>query len=142
MKPVLFLVAATAVLSAVPAVAQNGQAFDWGAQTRAYSTTMSGDQVGQCFNGRFISGVNRSGQTTLYVQQHPGTIYLRMADSCSALDEAQKLTVRSNGGNVVCSGDTAEAVAWTTAGSRRCKIDSVQLLNAREAAALASAARR
>jgi hypothetical protein len=139
----LFLATAVAVLSAVPALAQNGQVFDAAAQLAAYSNTLPRDNAKQCFNGKFISGVNRSGQNTLYVQAPKGDIYsLRMADDCSALDAARKLTVRSNGSDIVCSGDQAETIALTSAGSQRCEVDSVRRLNAREAAALSTATRR
>jgi len=142
-KPMLFLATAVSVLSGVPALAQNGQVFDAAAQLAAYSNTLPRDNARQCFNGKFISGANRSGQNTLYVQAPRGDIYsLRMAGDCSALDAAQKLTVRSNGSDIVCSGDQAETVAWTTAGSQRCEVDSVRRLNAREAAALSTATRR
>ena len=143
MKPMLFLAVAAATLSTVPALAQNGQVFDAAAQLAAYSNTLPRDNAKQCFNGKFISGVNRSGQNTLYVQAPKGDIYsLRMAGDCSALDAAQKLTVRSNGSDIVCSGDAAETVAWTPAGSRRCEVDSVRRLSMSEAAALSTARRR
>ena len=139
----LFLAAAAAVLSAVPALADNGQVFDHAAQLRAYSNTMPRDNAKQCFNGQFISGVNRSGRNTLYVQSPQGAIYrLRLAETCSALDAARKLTVRSNGSDMICPGDAAETVAWTAAGSQRCEIDDVHRLTAREAGALSAAARR
>jgi len=142
-KPMLFVATAAAVLSAVPALAQNGQVFDAAAQLAAYSNTLPRDHAKQCFNGKFISGVNRSGQNTLYVQAPKGDIYsLKMAGDCSALEAARKLTVRSNGSDIVCSGDHAETVAWTSAGSQRCEVDSVRRLNAREAAALSTASRR
>ena len=143
MKPVLFLAAAAAALAAVPALADNGQVFDHAAQLAAYSNTLPRDNAKQCFNGQFISGVNRSGQNTLYVQAPKGAIYrLRLADGCSALDAARKLTVRSNGSDIVCPGEAAETVAWTGAGSQRCDVDDVHRLTAREVGALSSAAKR
>lgn len=143
MKPMLFLATAAAVLSAVPALAQNGQVFDHAAQLAAYSNTLPRDNAKQCFNGKFLSGVNRSGQNTLYVQAPKGDVYrLEMAGDCSALDAARKLTVRSNGSDIVCSGDAAETVAWTAAGSQRCEVDSVRRLSASEVSALSAAPRR
>lgn len=143
MKPILFLAAAAAVLSAVPALADDGQVFDHAAQLRAYSNTLPRDNAKQCFNGQFISGVNRSGHDTLYVQSTQGAIYrLRLAGDCSALDAARKLTVRSGGSDIVCSGDRAETVAWTSAGARRCEVEDVHRLTAREATALSTAPRR
>lgn len=143
MKPMLFLATAASVLAAVPALAQNGQVFDHAAQLAAYSNTLPRDNAKQCFNGQFISGVNRSGQNTLYVQAPRGEIYrLKLASDCSALEAAQKLTIRSNGSDIVCPGDAAETVAWTPAGAQRCEVDSVRRLSAREAAALSSATRR
>ena len=143
MKPMLFLAVAAATLSTVPALAQSGQVFDAAAQLAAYSNTLPRDNAKQCFNGKFISGANRFGQNTLYVQAPQGDIYrLGMTGGCSALDAARKLTVRSNGSDIVCAGDAAETVAWTPAGSQRCEVDSVRRLSTSEAAALASAPRR
>lgn len=139
----LFLAVAATALSTVPALADNGQVFDHAAQLRAYSNTLPRDNAKQCFNGQFISGVNRSGSDTLYVQAPQGAIYrLKVAGDCSALDAAQKLTVRANGSDLVCPGDAAETVAWTPAGSQRCAINDVHRLTAREAAALSTASRR
>ncbi|MBO9560169.1 MAG: hypothetical protein J7515_16495, partial [Caulobacter sp.] len=87
MKPVLVLSAVAAVLSAAPALADNGQVFDWNAQRAAYSNTLPRDNAPRCFDGQFISGVNRSGPDTLYVQSPKGAIYrVRLAGACSALD--------------------------------------------------------
>jgi hypothetical protein len=139
----LFLATAAAVLSAVPALAQNGQVFDHAAQLAAYSNTLPRDNAKQCFNGQFISGVNRSGPNTLYVQSPKRGIYrLRLAGGCSALDDAQKLTVRSNGSDLICPGEAAETVAWTSAGAQRCDVDEVHRMTAREAGKLSTAARR
>jgi hypothetical protein len=139
----LFLATAATVLAAVPALAQNGQVFDHAAQLAAYSNTLPRDNAKQCFNGQFISGVNRSGANTLYVQSPQGGIYrLKVAGDCSALDQAQKLTVRSNGSDLVCPGDAAETIAWTPAGSQRCEINDVHRLTAAEGAALSKASRR
>ena len=111
MKPVLVLAAAAAILSTAPALADNGQVFDHAAQLAAYSNTLPRDNAKQCFNGQFISGVNRSGPNTLYVQSPKRGIYrLRLAGDCSALDGAQKLTVRSNGSDLICPGEAAETV--------------------------------
>lgn len=143
MKPLLFAAVAAATLSAVPALADNGQRFDYAAQAAAYSNTTPRDNARQCFNGQFISGVNRSGADTLYVQANKGAIYrLRLAGDCSALDAARKLTVRSNGSDIVCPGEAAQTVAWTPTGSRRCEVDDVHRLTAREATALSTAVRR
>ena len=143
MKPVLFLAIAAATLSAVPALADNGQRFDYAAQAAAYSNTMPRDNARQCFNGQFISGVNRSGADTLYVQANKGAIYrLRLAGDCSALDAARKLTVRANGSDIVCPGEAAQTIAWTPAGSQRCEVADVHRLTAQEAIALSTAVRR
>ena len=143
MKPMLFLAAATTALSAVPALAQNGQVFDHAAQAAAYSNTLPRDNAKQCFNGQFIAGVNRSGADTLYVQSPQGAIYrLRMTAGCSALDAAQKVTVRSGGSDLVCPGDAAQTVAWTPTGAQQCAVADVHRLTSREAAALSTSARR
>jgi hypothetical protein len=143
MKPVLLLAAAAVVMSAAPAQADNGQVFDWAAQTAAYSNTLPRDQAKQCFNGKFLSGVNRSGANTLYVQSPKKGIYrLRLAGYCSALNDARKLTVRSNGSDLVCPGEAAQTIAWTSAGAQRCEVDEVHRLTAREAGDLSAASRR
>lgn len=143
MKLAFFMVSAVAALASAPAMADNGQVFDHAAQLNAYSSTLPRDNARQCFNGKFIAGVNRSGQDTLYVQSPQGGIYrLRLTETCGALDAAQKLTVRANGGDVVCPGDFAQAVAKTAAGDKLCRINNVRRLTPGEVTALATAARR
>lgn len=143
MKLAVFAISAAAALASVPAMAGNGQVFDYAAQLRAYSSTLPGDVARQCFNGKFISGVNRSGQDTLYVQSPNGGIYrLQLSDTCNGLDSAQKLTVRANGSDVICPGDAAEALAKTASGNKLCRIDSVRRLTPGEVSTLAASARR
>jgi hypothetical protein len=143
MKPVLFLAVAAAAVSLVPALADNGQRFDHAAQLRAYSNTLPRDVARKCFNGQFVAGVNRSDDRTLYVQSPKGAIYrLRLAKPCPALDTADKLTLRSNGSDIICSGEAAETIAWTATGSQRCDVNSVHWLSPRERTALASATGR
>ncbi|WP_235524900.1 hypothetical protein [Caulobacter sp. Root1455] len=143
MKPMLFLAAAAAMSSAVPASADNGQRFDHAAQMNAYSNVLPRDHARACFDGRFIAGANRSGPNILYVQSPKGAIFrLRLASNCPALDDAHKLTMRSDGGDLICSGDPAETIAWTAAGSRRCYVNEVHWLNPGERLALATAVGR
>jgi hypothetical protein len=143
MKFAIFMISAAAALASAPAMADNGQVFDYAAQAHAYASARPSDTAKRCFNGKFIAGVNRSGQDTLYVQSPQGGIYrLRLTENCDALDSAQKLTVRANGSDVVCPGDDAQAIAKTAAGDRLCRIDSVRRLTPGEIGALATAARR
>ena len=141
MNPVLFLAAAL-VLAAVPALADNGQIFDHAAAQRAYASGGPPD-AGPCFDGKLITGANRAGARTLYVQSGKGPIYdLRLAGSCAALDAAEKIIVRSDGGYAVCAHRGAEVVVQTPAGSKRCRVATVRPLTSREVAALGTAARR
>lgn len=143
MKPALFVAIAAAALSTAPAFADNGQVFDHAAQLRAYSNVTPRDNAKQCFNGKFISGVNRSGDRTLYVQSPQGGIYrLQLTEDCAALNDAEKLTVRADGSDMVCPGGGAEAIARTAAGARHCRVADVHRLTAREATALTVSARR
>jgi len=143
MKALLFLAAAAAVLSTTAAQADNGQRFDWAAQERAYSNTLPRDLAPRCFNGQYVTGANRSGATTVYVQSNEGGIYrLKMADGCAAMDDATRLTVRSNGSDIICPGEAVEAIAWTSAGAQTCKVRDVRHVTGRERAALAKAPRR
>lgn len=142
MKPVLIFATAALALAAAPALADNGQVFDFGAQSRAYP---SGERLDarQCFNGKAVSGVNRAGASTLYVQSRRGGIYdLQLSGACGALDSARKISVRSNGGDAVCEHGVAEVVVQTPAGAMRCGVSQVRQLTARETAKLAAAARR
>jgi len=141
MKPALFLAFAAVAASAAPALADNGQVFDYGAQSRAYP---AGEPVQnrQCFNGAAISGVSRAGGT-LYVQSSQGGIYnLRLADACTALGSAQKISVRAEGGDAVCDTGRAQVVVQTAAGPLQCAISQVRKVGPKEAARLADAGRR
>ncbi|WP_421739849.1 DUF6491 family protein [Caulobacter sp.] len=143
MKPALFIGAALMAFSSVPAMADNGQVFDEQAQLRAYSSTIPADGARRCFNGKFITGANRAGGKTLYVQSTQRMIYrVRLAEGCDALQSAEKVSLRANGGDVVCSGDAAEMIAQTAAGPKRCRVSDVRRLTSGEVTALATAPRR
>jgi hypothetical protein len=145
MRPLLFLAAAAALASALPALAlpNDVQIFSYGAQYGAFGNDIPRDHAPQCFNGLFISGADRSGDDILYVQGPWGAIYrLRLTKSCAALNAARKLTVRSNGSDMICPGDAAETIAWTAAGSKRCGVNEVHRVTEAEAIALSKAPRR
>jgi hypothetical protein len=143
MKVAFFMFGAALALSSAPAVADDGQVFDHAAQSRAYANTLPRDNAKQCFNGKFITGVNRSGANTLYLQAVQGTIYrVKLADDCDALNAAEGLTVRSNGSDVVCPGDSAEMIAHTAAGSKSCRVSDLRRLSSGEVTALATSAKR
>ena len=143
MKPVLFSAIAALALAAAPALADNGQVFDGAAQTQAYSSAQPVAPGQQCFNGRYITGVNRAGDKTIYVQASQGAIYqLQLKKSCASLDAAQKLTARSNGQDAICPGAAVELVAQTAAGPQRCAVAEVRPLTFRDVNALSVAARR
>ena len=142
MKPALFVATVAVALSTVPAFADNGQVFDHAAQLRAYSNVTPGDNARQCFNGNFINGVNRSGDKTLYVQSTQGIYRLRLVDDCAALDAAEKITVRANGSDLVCPGESAEAIARTAAGAKHCRVANVHRLTSGEVTTLSAATRR
>lgn len=141
MKHLLFLASVTVALTAAPAMADNGQVFDYGAQLRAYPAGERLDQK-QCFNGKAIRGVNRAGGKILYVQSRQGSIYgLELAETCVALNAAQNISVRSSGGDVVCVRGSAEMVVQTPAGARRCSVAGVRTLTPREMSVLSTARR-
>jgi len=143
MKPALFVASALLALSSAPAMADNGQVFDHAAQLRAYSNETPRDSARQCFNGAVITGVNRAGDQTLYVQTSRGGIYqVRLADGCDALNVATKINLRSGGSDVVCPGEGAEMVARTAAGSRSCHVADVRRLTSGEISALSTATHR
>jgi hypothetical protein len=143
MKPALFVASAMLALSSAPAMADNGQVFDHAAQLRAYSNETPRDSARQCFNGAVITGVNRTGDQTLYVQTSRGGIYqVRLAEGCAALNVATKINLRSGGSDVVCPGDSAEMLARTATGPQSCHVSSVRRLTSGEVSALSTAARR
>lgn len=142
MKLALFAAIAAMALSTAPAFADNGQVFDHAAQLRAYSNVMPRDNAKQCFNGKFISGANRSGDKTLYVQSPQGIYRLRLVGDCAALNAAEKIAVRTNGSDIVCPGESAEAIMQTAAGAKHCRVADVRRLTSGEVSALSTAARR
>ncbi|KRA66229.1 hypothetical protein ASD79_02810 [Caulobacter sp. Root655] len=143
MKPALFVIGVAMALSSAPAMADNGQVFDFASQLRAYSSSLPRDDAKQCFNGKFIAGANRSGEKTLYIQAAQGGIYrLQLADGCAALNSAEKVSVRANGSDVVCLGERAEMVAQTATGAKRCQVADVRRLTSGERSALSTATRR
>lgn len=150
MKAVLLIGAMSAMaLIAVPASADNQAAppqanvFDWRAQAEAFPNGGSPPNIAkQCFNGKSIAGVNRSGAQTLYVQSQQGGIYqMRLTNDCEGLNGAEKLSVRANGVDLVCPGDNAELVARIASASKHCRVTDVRRLTAKEVSTLASAAR-
>ncbi|MBU1374522.1 MAG: hypothetical protein KKE02_01615 [Alphaproteobacteria bacterium] len=143
MKPALFLATAALTLTTVPALADNGQRFDAKAQMQAYSSADPIAPGKQCFNGRQITGVNRAGDKTIYVQARQGAIYaLRLRASCAPLNAAETLTLRANGGDTICPGSAVELIAQTAAGPQRCAASDVRALTFREINRLSVTAQR
>lgn len=141
MKPALFFAAAALLSVTTPAVADNGQRFDEGAQLRAYGPGPWRPEA-QCFRGTSIAGVTRASDRTVYVQSKAGAIYrLELAGDCGALDQARKVTVRGDGGFAVCPGTAANLVAQTPTGAKQCRVAEVRRLGPSDLAAL-SAPRR
>lgn len=162
MKAIMLIGAvAVAVLIAVPAVADNqnqSNPGDQGQQGAQYSPAYqnqapqyfdmaphgwpSQNAAKQCFNGKGIAGVNRSGARTLYLQSNQGGIYqMRLTGDCDGLNNAEKLTVRANGSDVICPGDNAELIARISTTAKHCRVADVRRLTAKEVSVLASAAR-
>jgi len=151
MRPLLLLAAAVAMAGA-PALAQTSPppAADSGTPSNFLSfadAPFRGPErfqdSRQCFNGRRIAGVNRSGERILFVQTPKGAIFrLQLADRCEGLNAAEKIDVRARGGGLVCAERPALVVSKTPAGVQRCRVDDVRRLTATEVAALAASARR
>ena len=136
------LATAAMASAAAPAMADNGQLFDWNAQLQAFSTAGFSNSR-QCFNGKFISGSNRSGPRTLYVQPGTGGVYkVQLGDNCDGLNAAEKLTLRSEGSNAVCDSHHAQVIVQTTNGAKRCYASEVRKLTSREVGDLAASAGR
>lgn len=146
MKLPLLALAGLTVLAAIPAsapaVAEEPQVNRWvdpGAQSRVERPSYGE----RCFNGRFITGVNRMGDKTLFVQSRSGPIYqVSLSGACPALAGAQRIVLRTSGDDVVCTGDTADVFAYTSGGSSRCATGEVRRLSATEVSALSQAAHR
>lgn len=135
------LAAAALALAAVPAMADGGQRFDWQAQEQAYGNRQP-PNFGRCFNGRFIVGANRSSATKLYVQSHSGEIYgVRLGEGCDVLNAAEKVSLRSNGSDMVCSSQAADLVVQTSSGAKHCHAAEVRQLTSSEVMALATGAK-
>jgi hypothetical protein len=97
----------------------------------------------QCFNGELIAGASRAGERTVYVQTPHSRIYeLQLAETCTALDAAEKLSLRTHGNRAVCVGARAQLVVDTPAGPRRCNVAKVHGLTSDKLAALAAAPQR
>lgn len=157
MKAVLLLGAVAAVaLISVPAVADNQNQGDQGQQGVQYGPAYEAPRRSelavddgrppnlhrQCFNGKSIAGVNRSGAQTVYLQSQQGGIYqMRLTGACDGLNNAEKLTVRANGSDLICSGDSAELIARISTTAKRCHVTGVRRLTTQEVSVLASAAR-
>lgn len=132
-------------LVSTSAMADEGQRFDWAAQTARYTNDRTSPQVAkQCFNGSMIAGANRAGGNTLFVQSaEGGAIYqMRLAGDCSGLNAARKIALRSDGSDVICPGDRAELTASTSAGSQLCRVADVRRVTASEGAKLSKASIR
>ena len=142
MKFALVVVGAVTALAVAPAMADEGQRFDWNAHLQAYSTARPPYDL-QCFNGKFIVGANRSGASTLYVQARGGGIYeVKLGANCRALNSAEKITLRSAGSDDVCDRQSAEVVVHTPAGAKRCRASDVRKLTSYEVVALSRVSQR
>lgn len=144
MKTVLLIVGAAVALSSAPAVAQNGQqVFDWQAQAAAYPDGGPDPmRVRQCFNGKVITGINRAGAQTLYVQPAYGGVYrMRLEGDCAGLNAATKVSMNTDGADLVCPGERAQLVAQTAAGAKQCRVAGLKRLTGAELASLAASAR-
>lgn len=148
----VFAIAAAAALVSLPAAADNQNQSNSPNQSSQYSdrhdpqvdgganSGWSRNVARQCFNGKSIAGVNRSGAKTVYIQAQQGSIYqMRLINDCEGLNGAEKLSVRASGSDVVCAGDTAELVARIASASKRCRVTDVRRLSAKEVSVLASA---
>lgn len=143
MKAVFAVAGVVLALGSASAMADEGQRFDWAAQQARYSNDRTSPQVAkQCFNGSMIAAANRAGAKTLYVQSADGIYQMRLAGDCSGLNAAQKISLRSDGSDLVCPGDRAELIAATAAGAQQCRVADVRRVTAREGAALAKASIR
>ena len=141
MKTVLLIVGAAMALTSASAVAQNApQVFDWGAQAAAYPDGGADPQrVRQCFNGKSIAGINRAGAQTLYVQPAYGGVYrMRLEGDCAALNAATKVSMTTDGADMVCPGERAQLVAQTASGLKQCRVAGLKRLNNAELSALSS----
>ena len=142
----LDLIGATALLMvSAPAMADNGQRFDFAAQRAAYANDGPEPNAGrQCFSGKRIAGANTANTATgrtLYVQPAHGGIYrMRLAQDCAALAGAQHISLRSDGSDVICPGDSAQLIARTSAGASQCRVVDVRRVTSSEAAELSSSA--
>jgi hypothetical protein len=142
MKPALFLATALLMAAAGPTMADNGQVLDLNAHQHAYPGPERLDQK-QCFNGKFIAGISRNGERTVYVQAATGGIYrLEMKDSCDALKAATKVTAKVYGNDIVCANAGARIIAHTPAGETSCKVAQVSHLSPRDVAELSASNRR
>jgi transposase len=137
MKPYL-VVAALLALVAVPALADNGQIMRDPQANYRSDYRVAQRMSAQCFHGKTVVGANRAGETVLLIQTSTGAIYeLAVPRGCPALDSARKVTVRADGGNVVCAGRDAEMFARTAAGTKRCYVSAVRQMPSAEISALA-----
>jgi hypothetical protein len=148
----VFAIAVAAALVSMPAAADNQNQSNSSNQSSQFSERhdpqvdgganggWSRNLARQCFNGKSIAGVNRSGAQTVYIQAHQGSIYqMRLVNDCEGLNGAEKLSVRASGSDLVCPGDNAELVARIAAASKHCRVTGVRRLTAKEVSALASA---
>lgn len=137
----LFLIGATALMMvSAPAMADNGQRFDFAAQRAAYANDGPEPNAGrQCFSGKRITGANTANGRMLYVQPARGGVYrMRLTQDCAALNGAQRISLRSDGSDVICPGDSAQLIARTSAGASQCRVVDVRRVTSSEAAALSS----
>jgi hypothetical protein len=165
MKPLLFSLAAAAVLVCAPASAQDSGGSgggtgggNGGAPPPQASSSFSNpgpyngpytnlpglfSRSKACFNGSAITGANRIGDRIVYVQAGRGAIFrLDTPEGCEALKAAEKLTVRVAGQYEVCNGEKARLIVKTAAGSKSCKVAEVRHLTSTELAELKTSATR
>lgn len=149
MKPVLFFTAAL-LLAVGPALAQEAPApapapppppTDRGNAPQIDTHFRIDQTVKACFSVGPVSGANRAGAKTVYVQNRKGGVFrLDLADPCDALDSARAISVQSRGFQV-CEGEQATLLVKTEAGAKRCAIREVIRPTKAEITKMASAQR-
>jgi len=151
MKPVLCIVSAMAALAVSPALAQQApppetpqvNSFDYRDYQRAYALSYTPRALLQCFDGRSIKAVTRSGARSLLLQTGSGAIHeVVLKDDCAAADRAVKMTARSTSLGPICGADDATLLVQTPDGAKRCRIAEVRRPSPGELAALSSSRQR
>jgi hypothetical protein len=95
-----------------------------------------------CFHASNVSGFRAPDDKTVYVRVGVRDIYqMQMMGSCPQIDWAERIGIRTQGSEWICSGLDADLISPSSIGPHRCPVRMMRKLTPAEVAALPAKSR-